>query len=58
MDKLKKAFTIALALIKLNYNKKVRDIILIVNANLKGQGIVLMQVIDSIQHLARYKSEI
>ena len=36
MDKLKEALTIAPALIKLNYNKKAGNIILVVDANLKG----------------------
>ena len=36
MDKLKEALTIAFALIKLNYNKEVGNIILAINANLKG----------------------
>ena len=35
MNKLKKIFTTTLALIKLNYNERAKDIILIVNANLK-----------------------
>ena len=36
MDKLKEALTTTLALIKLNYNERVKNIILTVNASLKG----------------------
>ena len=53
---LKVALTIAPALVKLNYNKGTREIILAVNASLKGQGRVLIQLVDSVRHPLRYKS--
>ena len=57
MAALKYALTNALALVKIQYTDKTREIILVVDASLKGWGAVLMQL-DAFrqQHPFRYES--
>ena len=57
MAALKHALTNVLALVKIQYTDKAREIILVVDASLKGWGAVLMQL-DALrqQHLSRYES--
>lgn len=56
MDKLKMALTTAPALITLVYTDGAGEIILAVDASLKGWGAVLMQIVDGIRHPSRYES--
>ena len=59
MSALKTALTSALALVKIIYADGAGEIILAVDASLKGWGAVLMQL-DALgkQHLSRYKSSL
>ena len=58
MDLLKFALTSPSALVLLDYIEGVGDIILTVDASLKGWKRVLMQLVKGKQHLSRYKSGI
>ena len=57
MAALKYALTNVLALVKIQYTDKAGEIILVVDASLKGWGAVLMQL-DALRqrHLSRYES--
>lgn len=58
MDLLKLAFTNPPALVSLDYTNGASDIILAVDAYLKGWGGVLMQLIKEKRHLSKYESGI
>lgn len=58
MDLLKLALKTSLALIFLNYNEKVGNIILAIDVSLEEWKKMLMQLVKRKQYLLGYKSEI
>lgn len=58
MDLLKLAFIILLALVFLDYTKRVGDINFAIDASLYRYAEMLMQLVKGKQHFLRYKSGI